>query len=76
MNSREEFSRIYGVLQADKAPIGEGCKGLIVQDLAEKFSQYFDLISAPTMTIQEEKGKVHVVVSFDAERVKKFNVVR
>ena len=76
MKNREEFSRVYGVLQADKAPLGEGCKGLIVQDLAEKFSQYFDLTSLPKMKVVEEKGKVHVVITFDAERVKKFNVLR
>ena len=51
MKNSEEFARIYGVLQADKAPMGEGCKALVVQDLAEKFSQYFDLIDLPKMSI-------------------------
>ena len=76
MKKSREFSRIYGVLQADKSPIGEGCKELVVQDLAEKFSQYFDLISLPTMEVQEVGGKLSVSVTFQAERVKKFNVLK
>ncbi|MBQ9118259.1 MAG: hypothetical protein IJY11_03545 [Clostridia bacterium] len=76
MKSREEFNRVYGVLQADKAPIGEGCKALVAQDLAEKFSQYFDLIDLPEMTVREERGKIFVTVTFEAERVKKFNVLK
>ncbi|MBR2903742.1 MAG: hypothetical protein IKC37_03755 [Clostridia bacterium] len=76
MNMSEEFSRAYGVLQADKAPMGEGCKSLVLQDLAEKFSQYFDLASPPKMTIKEKKGKTVVEITFEAERVKKFNVIK
>ena len=76
MKNREEFARIYGVLQADKAPMGEGCKTLVVQDLAEKFSQYFDLIDLPKMTVQEGRGKLTVSITFEAERVKKFNVLK
>ncbi len=76
MKRREEFSRVYGILQADKAPIGEGCKGLILQDLAEKLSQYFDLIDMPKMSLEERRGKILVTLTFEAERVKKFNVLK
>ncbi|MBQ8428112.1 MAG: hypothetical protein IJX18_02530 [Clostridia bacterium] len=76
MKKGREFSRVYGVLQADKSPIGEGCKELVLQDLAEKFSQYFDLTELPTMEVQEVGGKLQVSVTFQAERVKKFNVLK
>ncbi len=76
MKSRETYSRVYGVLQADKSPIGEGCQQLVLQDLAEKFSQYFDLVGQPTMQIEERNGNLSVTVSFIAERVKKFNVLK
>ena len=76
MSNRAEFSRVYGILQADKAPIGEGCKELVLQDLAEKLSQYFDLIDTPKMKIEEERGKIVVAITFEAERVKKFNVLK
>ena len=76
MKQSTEFSRIYGVLQADKSPIGEGCKQLVLQDLAEKFSQYFDLTELPTMSVEEVKGKMVVSITFQAERVKKFNVLK
>ena len=75
MTNKQEFDRIYGILQADKAPIGEGCKTLVLQDLAEKLSQYFDLVSPPKMEIKEKKGRLQVTLSFEAERVKKFNVL-
>ena len=76
MNRSEDFSRAYGVLQADKAPMGEGCKALVLQDLAEKFSQYFDLSTPPKMTIKEKKGKTFVEITFEVERIKKFNVIK
>ena len=76
MKKREEYSRIYGILQADKAPIGDGCKALVLQDLAEKFSQYFDLIDTPKMQIDEGRGKMLVTLTFEAERIKKFNVLK
>ena len=76
MKSKEEFDRIYGILQADKAPIGEGCKALVLQDLAEKLSQYFDLLELPKMQIKEGRGKLLITLSFEAERVKKFNVLK
>lgn len=76
MKKREEFTRVYGVLQADKSPLGEGCKGLVLQDLAEKFSQYFDLSGLPVMEVIEEKGRLLITLRFEAERVKKFNVLK
>lgn len=76
MKNKEEFSRAYGVLQADKTVLGEGCKALVLQDLSDKFSQYFDLISPPNMTMEQRNGTYIVTVTFEAERVKKFNVLK
>ena len=43
----EEFLRINKVIQADKAVMSEGCRALVLQDFAEKFNEYFELIGLP-----------------------------
>ena len=76
MKERENFARISKVLQADKSVMSEGCKALILQDFAEKFNEYFDLIGLPRMELTCQNGIYGVCLSFEAERVKKFNVLK
>ena len=71
-----EFTRVNNVIQADKALMSEACKALVLQDFAEKFNEYFDLIGLPKMQVVCKNGLYSVVVSFEAERIKKFNVLK
>ena len=68
------FKRINDVLQADKSVMSEGCKSLILQDFAEKFNEYFDLVGLPKMELNCKNGIYSVVLSFEAERIRKFQV--
>ncbi len=70
------FQRAYGVLQADKAVMSEECKRLILRDLQGKLSEYFELSSPLSIEIEEEKGTYRVLLSFDAERIKHFQVLK
>ena len=72
---REEFLRVNNLLQADKSVMSDGCKALVLQDFAEKFNEYFDLIGLPRMELSCQNGTYHVTLSFQAERIKKFNVL-
>ena len=72
----DEFTRISNVIQADKAVMSEACKALVLQDFAEKFNEYFDLIGLPRMEITCKHGAYTVGISFEAERIKKFNVLK
>jgi len=72
----ENFTRMNRVLQADKSVMSEGCKALVLQDFAEKFNEYFDLIGLPRMELSCRNGTYFVQVSFEAERIKKFNVLK
>ena len=73
---REEFLRINNVLQADKSVMTEACKSLVLQDFAEKFHEYFDLVGLPRMEIACKNGMYGVSIEFHAERIKKFNVLK
>ena len=73
---RDDYKRINDVIESDKAVLSEGCKALVVKDVATKLEEYFELKTLPTMEIVYEKGTYRVSVSFQAERVKKFNVLR
>ena len=70
------FKRINDVLQADKSVMSEGCKSLILQDFAEKFNEYFDLVGLPSMELTCKNGIYSVVLSFEAERIRKFQVLK
>ena len=74
--NRDDYTRINDVIESDKAVLSEGCKALVVKDVATKLEEYFELKTLPTMEIVYEKGAYRVSVSFHAERVKKFNVLR
>ena len=72
---REEFWRINNLLQADKSVMSDGCKALVLQDFAEKFNEYFDLIGLPRMELTCQNGVYTVELRFQADRIKKFNVL-
>ena len=72
----EEFLRINKVIQADKAVMSEGCRALVLQDFAEKFNEYFELVGLPRMELSCKNGVYTIEISFDAERIKKFNVLK
>jgi hypothetical protein len=71
-----ELSRIHSVIQADKSVLSEACKALILQDFAEKFGEYFDLTGLPRLELTCQNGTYFVKVEFEAERIKKFNVIK
>lgn len=72
----EEFTRLNNVLQADKSVMSETCKALVLQDFAEKFNEYFDLVGLPKMEITCRNGSYEISVQFQAERIKKFHVLK
>ncbi|MBQ7368226.1 MAG: hypothetical protein IJW60_00770 [Clostridia bacterium] len=72
----DAFTRVNNVIQADKAVMSEACKALVLQDFAEKFNEYFDLIGLPRMELSCKNGVYSVSVAFEAERIKKFNVLK
>ena len=71
-----EWKRLSKVIQADKSVMSDACKTLVLQDFAEKFNEYFDLIGLPRMEISCKNGTFTVNVAFQAERIKKFNVLK
>ncbi len=73
---KEAFSRIQKVIEGDKSVMSEACKALVLQDFAEKFSEYFDILGLPRMEITYQKGIYAVQLQFEAERIKKFNVLK
>ncbi len=71
-----EIRRVFEVIQSDKAVMSDGCKALIEQDLTRKFLEYFDLVGGVNMQVVCNNGVYQVSVAFEAERVKKFNVLK
>ncbi len=72
----EDYARINKVIQADKSLMSDGCKALILQDFAEKFNEYFDVMGLPRLELSQKNGVYTVQVTFEAERIKKFNVLK
>ena len=71
-----ELLRLNKVIQADKSVMSDACKALVLQDCAEKFNEYFDLCGLPRMEIAYQNGIYTVNVAFQAESIKKFNVLK
>ena len=73
---KNDFTRISNIIQADKSVMSEGCKALVLQDFAEKFGEYFDLMGLPRMELSCKNGMYTVSLTFEAERIKKFNILK
>ena len=72
----DDFMRVNNVIQADKSVMNDACKALVLQDFAEKFNEYFDVNGLPEMQLTCKNGIYRVAVEFEAERIKKFNVLK
>jgi hypothetical protein len=72
----EDLKRVSDVIQADKSVMSDACKTLVLQDFGDKFNEYFDLIGLPRMHLTCQNGVYKVELSFEAERIKKFNVLK
>jgi len=72
----DEYTRIHNVIQADKSVMSDACKALVLQDFSEKFNEYFDLIGLPRIELTQKNGIYTIGVTFEAERIKKFNVLK
>ncbi len=73
---QRDYERVNNLLQADKSVMSEACKSLVLQDFAEKFNEYFDLVGLPRMELFCKNGTYTVELKFEAERIKKFNVLK
>lgn len=71
-----EFKRVNDLIQADKSVMSEACRALVLRDLAEKCNEYFDVVGLPKMELACKNGVYHVRLTFEAERIKKFNVLK
>lgn len=76
MGEKKDYRRVNDVLQADKALMSDGCKALVLRDFAEKFSEYFDVIGLPRMELTCKNGTYTVRLEFEAERIRKFQVLQ
>lgn len=76
LRQNDAFKRIHEVIQADKSVMSDACKSLVIKDFADKFEEYFELVGLPKMEIVCKNGIYAVSVSFDAERIKRFNVLK
>lgn len=76
MPSNDNFARISKVLQSDKSVMSDGCKALLLQDLAEKFNEYFEVMGLPRMELTCQNGIYSVRLAFEAERIKQFHVIK
>ena len=76
MHYSQQLKRINDVIQADKSVMSDACKTLVLQDFAEKFNEYFDVIGLPKMELSCKNGVYGVRLFFEAERIKKFNVLK
>ena len=76
MYESREFKRVNDVIQADKSVMSDACKALVLQDFAEKFNEYFDVVGLPKMELVCKNGVYTVRLAFEAERIKKFHVLK
>ena len=72
----EDYARAHSVIQADKSLMSDACKALILQDFSEKCNEYFDVMGLPRLELTQKNGVYTVQITFEAERIKKFNVLK
>lgn len=63
-------------MAADKSVLSDGCKSLVLQDLKHVLSRYFEVNGLPDLILSADGKGYRVTVTFSAELVKKFNVLK
>ena len=76
MLQSNEYKRVNELIQSDKSVMSDACKALVLKDLSEKCNEYFDVVGLPKMELVCKNGVYHVRLSFEAERIKKFHVLK
>jgi hypothetical protein len=76
VTKKNDYARVFGVIQSDKSVMSDSCKTLVLQDFARLISEYFELRALPEMEIVSDGNGYDVTITFQAERVKKFNVLK
>ena len=72
----DNFEQANRIIEGEKSVLSDGCRGLILQDLAAAISRYFELSEPPKMTLTALEKGFGVTVEFSAALIKKFNVLK
>ncbi len=72
----EGYNRIKNIVGNGKTVVGESVKSVIIHDFERTLQEYFELSSVPKMEISYENGGYNVEISFLAERIKQFSVLK
>ena len=76
MYESSQFKRVNDLIQADKSVMSESCKALVLRDFADKCNEYFDVVGLPKMELICKNGTYQIRLTFEAERIKKFHVLK
>lgn len=71
----ENYVRINNILSADKLPMDPECRKVALQDIKNTLSEYFELENL-RMEIKENGRGFSVSITFNALRVKSFNLLK
>lgn len=75
-NAQAAFDRASRVIGADKAAMSEECRAIALRDFTHVAQEYFDLQTSPALTIDSEEGSYTVSLTFKADRVKTFYILK
>ncbi len=70
MKNSLEVSRIKGIIENDRLSINEGFHTLILNDLTNLLSDFFELKNLPSIEIRRENEAINITVCATALRIK------
>ena len=75
-NAQAAFEPASRVIGADKSAMSEECRAVALRDLTRVALEYFDLKTPLELKIESEAGEYAVSVTFKADRVKTFYILK
>lgn len=75
-NAQATFDRASSVIGADKAAMSEECRAIALRDFTHVAQEYFDLKTPLALNIESAEGEYTVQITFKADRVKTFYVLK
>ncbi len=75
MNKNTELERIKNLIENDRLDNHDAFLEVIINDLKNLLSDYFDLENTPLLSINKENGKNKITIECNAIRIKDFKVI-
>lgn len=75
-HKKAEIIKVNNILKKDRTYLNEEIDNLVLHDLVTVLGEYFELNGLPEYSVEKDKGKLFINLTFTALSVKRFRTIK